>query len=95
MAELTNNDRFKATMAGLTTSPNPSPPDRVDELTSGDFVTEENIGDSYGAMLEGFVKAPETGEYHFFITSDDSSAAWVMTVPDTMPPSEGNHSECP
>ena len=48
-------------------------PDRTDELTSGDFVVPhsksyfaEGNKDNYGAMLEGWLQAPETGFYKFF-----------------------------
>lgn len=34
-------------------------------------------GDNYGSMMEGYVVAPVTGDYKFFIRSDDASEFWI------------------
>jgi len=47
----------------------------------GTFQSQNNYGDNYGVMLEGFVKASETGSYKFFTSSDDASEVWVSSVP--------------
>ena len=39
-----------------------------------------------GVMIEGFVKAPETGKYRFFTSSDDSSEVWVAYQPNVKSP---------
>jgi hypothetical protein len=53
-------------------------PDRY--LACADFETPtwEN-GDNYGARLAGVVTAPETGNYTFYITSDDFSQLFVSS----------------
>merc|ERR1711871_1196749 len=40
-------------------------------------------GDNLGAMLEGFVTAPVTGDYTFSTRSDDSSEVWAAPKPKT------------
>jgi hypothetical protein len=52
-------------------------PDRVTTLTS--FSTPVNEGDNYGARVRGYVCAPQTGNYTFWITSDDNSELWLST----------------
>ena len=34
-------------------------------------------GDNYGSWIRGYVEAPETGNYTFFIGSDDASELWL------------------
>jgi hypothetical protein len=41
-------------------------------------------GDNLGAMLEGFVVAPDTASYVFIVRSDDSSEVWAAPTPRTM-----------
>ena len=60
----------------------PHSPDETVGLTSGNFEAPANYGDNYGAMLEGFVKAPSSGQFIFFTNSDDSSEVWVATQPN-------------
>ena len=38
-----------------------------------------NWADTYGTRLRGYVTAPTTGSYRFWIASDDSSELWVST----------------
>jgi regulation of enolase protein 1 (concanavalin A-like superfamily) len=40
-------------------------------------------GDNYGSMMQGFLEAPQTGAYTFWIASDDGSELWLST--DTNP----------
>ncbi|HEY0771183.1 MAG TPA: Ig-like domain-containing protein, partial [Sphingobacteriaceae bacterium] len=55
-------------------------PSSVDVLT--DFIAPRNNGDSYGARIRGYVCAPETGNYVFYISSDDNSELWLSTDDD-------------
>jgi len=41
--------------------------------------TTSNYGDSYGQRIRGFITAPATGEYTFWIASDDNSELWLST----------------
>ncbi|MBE7500612.1 MAG: hypothetical protein HS113_09965 [Verrucomicrobiales bacterium] len=47
--------------------------------------TPNGYGDNYGARVSGFIVPPESGNYHFFIRSDDASALYLSaneTPPD-------------
>jgi uncharacterized repeat protein (TIGR03803 family) len=38
-----------------------------------------NLGDEYGGMLRGYICAPVTGNYVFYISGDDQAQLWVST----------------
>jgi hypothetical protein len=38
--------------------------------------------DNYGAVIEGWITPEETGEYDFFLRSDDASELWISTDDD-------------
>jgi hypothetical protein len=40
------------------------------------------IGDYYGARIRGYICAPRTGNYTFYISSDDQSEFWLSTDDD-------------
>ena len=61
----------------------PDQHDRMDRLTSGAFEVPKQQTGKLGSMIEGFVKAPETGEYRFLTDSDDESEVWVAEQPHT------------
>jgi hypothetical protein len=65
VSDLTNNVKF------------PSQPDSVSDLTS--LEAPSNIADNYGQQILGFVTAPLTGEYTFYIASDDQSELFLST----------------
>ena len=69
--DLTRNKRF------------PNSPNSIKKLTNGRFEMRQK-GNNLGAMLEGFVKAPETSRYSFSTFSDDSSEVWAAFAPNTM-----------
>ncbi len=52
-------------------------PSTVDRL-SGAF-SEADRGENYGTRLRGFLHAPATGRYVFWILSDDASELWLST----------------
>jgi hypothetical protein len=39
----------------------------------------ENEGDLYGALIRGYIEAPQTGNYIFWIASDDDAELWLST----------------
>lgn len=41
-----------------------------------------NIGDNYGSRIKGLLLPPVTGNYSFWIASDDSSELWLSTDED-------------
>ena len=62
----------------LFSSPNyPGSPSISMELSS--FEVPTNIGDDYGARLRGYLCAPETGTYYFWIAGDDEVQLLLST----------------
>lgn len=43
------------------------------------FESDQNIGDNYGTRIRGYVIAPATGDYTFWIASNDQSELWLST----------------
>ena len=54
-----------------------SPPTSTSQLTS--FQGPSNQADNYGARIRGYVCPPTTGNYIFWIASDDKSELWLST----------------
>ncbi|GAB3526052.1 hypothetical protein GCM10027443_00820 [Pontibacter brevis] len=54
-----------------------STPTSVTQLSS--FEAPSNVGGNYGQRVRGYIKAPVTGEYTFWIASDDHSELWLST----------------
>lgn len=57
--------------------PTNTPPDSQETLTS--FAGPSNAGDRYGSRYKGYLCVPETGEYEFYIASNDHSELWLST----------------
>lgn len=55
----------------------PSNPDIITQLPS--FEYGQNILDNYGGKVRGFICAPQTGNYIFYIASDEQSELWLST----------------
>ena len=65
-------------VSNLTSSPNfPNNPDSQQTLTSFDGGLEH--GDNYGSTLRGFLIPPTTGNYTFWIASDDGGELRIST----------------
>ena len=65
----------------LTTIPAyPDEPTGCDWLTS--FDAPNNWSDNYGARIRGYLYPPDTGDYTFWISSDDSSELWLSSDED-------------
>lgn len=58
-----------------------SPPTSIDMLTS--FESPQNIGSNYASRVRGFICPPATGDYIFWIASNDHSELWLSTDDDT------------
>ncbi|HEY8401875.1 MAG TPA: PKD domain-containing protein, partial [Cytophagaceae bacterium] len=43
------------------------------------FESANNIGDNFGARVRGYICPPQTGNYVFWIASDDGSELWLST----------------
>ena len=65
LADLTNHVRF------------PNSPDLVERV--GQFESTPNWGDSDGARLSGWLIPPTTGNYKFYLASDDQGALFLST----------------
>ncbi len=68
---------YWANVSGSTVSTIPltSTPTSSTLITS--FETPSGIGDNYGQRLRGFICAPYSGNYTFYIASDDHSELWL------------------
>lgn len=55
-------------------------PDGVEALSL--FEGPTNAGINYGARISGYICPPETGEYRFWIASNDHSELWLSTDAD-------------
>lgn len=71
-----------STVANLTSNPKfPNSPDSLTVLTSFDGGADR--GDNYGSTIRGYMIPPATGNYTFWISSDDASELRIS--PDTNP----------
>jgi hypothetical protein len=68
-------------VADLTANENyPDNPSEVRLINS--FETQTGIGDNYGARVSGYLHVPATGDYTFWIATDDGSELWLSTDED-------------
>jgi len=66
-------------VSDLTGNPSyPNSPSSTDQLTEY-LQTPANAGDSYGQRIRGYVTAPQTGSYTFWIASDNQGELWLST----------------
>ncbi|MCO5053914.1 MAG: PA14 domain-containing protein [Verrucomicrobiae bacterium] len=61
VGDLTNNAKF------------PGRPDQLETLPGNRFEAAQDVGENYGSRIRGYVIPPVTGNYRFFIASDDAS----------------------
>jgi len=59
-------------------------PDIIDHMTT--LETSQQWGNNYGRRIRGYITAPSSGTYYFWISSDDYSQLWLS--PDTNPSSK-------
>ncbi|MDO1447666.1 PA14 domain-containing protein [Rhodocytophaga aerolata] len=52
-------------------------PTSVTQLSS--FETPSGIGDNYGQRIRGYICAPATGSYTFYIAADDQAELWLSS----------------
>jgi hypothetical protein len=65
-------------VSNLTGSPDyPSNPTFSDEVTL--FEAPTNIGDAFGGRLHGYLHPETSGDYLFWIATDDNSELWLST----------------
>ena len=70
---------FWADVAGSSISSIPvtTAPTNVTELSS--FEAPSNVASNYGQRVRGYITAPATGSYVFWIASDDNGELWLST----------------
>ncbi len=61
----------------VSTVPINTAPNSTDSLTW--FESDNGRGDYYGQRVRGYITAPETGSYIFWIASDDESELWLSS----------------
>jgi autotransporter-associated beta strand protein len=67
-----------STVANLTSSANyPSFPDTSGVITTGESPT--NYAETYGQRWSGWITPPQTGNYRFYLASDDNAQLWIST----------------
>lgn len=67
-----------AAVSDLTGNPNyPANPTVSDQLST--FEVPSLGADNYGTRVRGYVTAPNTGTYYFWIASDDNGELWLST----------------
>src|SRR5271157_1272331 len=59
----------------------PNSPDTYDVLTSG-LQIPMNIANDYGSWVRGFIEAPQTGQYTFWLAAVDSGQFWLSPSTD-------------
>ena len=75
------NNIAGSTVSALTSDTDyPNNPDFVTTLSS--FEAGSNIGNSLGQRIRGFLHAPETGPYQFFLSADESAELWLSNSAD-------------
>jgi hypothetical protein len=59
---------------------NPAYPDHPSvHAQLNNFEYGPNLGDNYGARVRGYICAPQTGDYTFYISGDDQAGLWLST----------------
>ncbi len=72
------NDIIGVDVSSLTSNINyPNNPTTTQLITSMEGAT--NVNNNYGARIAGYICAPATGSYTFWIASDDNSELWLST----------------
>lgn len=54
-------------------------PDKPDETRVLSTFRFSDLGDNYGTRLRGWIKAPQSGDYHFMVASDDQSEVYLSS----------------
>ncbi len=74
--EIWNNIGSSVAVSSLTSNINyPNNPSSVQLITSMEGIT--SMGNNYGARIAGYICAPATGSYTFWIAADDNAELWL------------------
>jgi len=66
--------------SGVAVIPVNNPPSGTASITS--LQTPTNFGDNYGTRVRGYITAPATGNYYFWLSSSDASQLWISNDSD-------------
>jgi hypothetical protein len=61
----------------ISSIPLASPPSASRQLPS--FESPSNISDNYGSRVRGYITAPQSGTYTFWVAGDDKAELWLST----------------
>lgn len=75
--KITREVWYGVTGKNVSSIPLQSTPSSTSEISV--FESPRNIADNYGARIRGYVCPPVTGNYSFYISSDDNSELWLST----------------
>lgn len=67
---------------GTTVESIPANTEPTMSITQTSFEGDANIGDHYGARYRALLCVPETGNYQFYIASNDNSELWLSSSSD-------------
>ena len=70
VSDLTNNAAY------------PNSPDGADVLATNLMLYPFNVADDYGSMVQGFIEAPQTGPYTFWLQAVDTGELWLSPSED-------------
>jgi len=70
-------------VAGTSLSSVPFTSSPTSTMSLNSFEGPKSAGDNYGSRIRGYICAPATGNYTFWIASDNQSELWLST--DTLP----------
>ncbi len=61
----------------LSSIPLDTPPNKTGFVSDLEALQDEDDIDDFGARIRGFLTAPATGSYRFWITADDAAELWI------------------
>jgi hypothetical protein len=70
---------YWANVTGLAVSTIPLTTTPTSSSTLTSFEAPSNVADNYGQRIRGYICAPATGNYTFYIASNDDSELWLST----------------
>ena len=70
VADLTSNALF------------PNSPDQADVMTTNLMLSPFNVANDYGSLVRGFIEAPQTGQYTFWLQAVDTGELWLSSSAD-------------
>jgi Concanavalin A-like lectin/glucanases superfamily/Bacterial lectin/PA14 domain len=60
----------------------PNSPDQADVLATNLMLFPFNVANDYGSLVRGFIEAPQTGQYTFWLQAVDTGELWLSSNED-------------